>query len=53
MSQRGEVTGMVALMKTTMKKVERGLQNVDTFYKTEGIPRKAEAASKKASKTSP
>ena len=52
MSQRGEVMGMVSVLKTTMRKVERVMQNLDTFYKTEGIPKKAELESKKKDKAS-
>ena len=47
MSQRGEVMGMVSDMKAKMKKVERVIQNVDTLYRTEGIPRQAELTYKK------
>jgi hypothetical protein len=38
MSQRGECQAMIVLMKTVVKKVERCISSVDTYYKTEGIP---------------
>ena len=46
MSQRGEVQGIITLMKDEVKKVERCCQNVETFYKTEQMPKLAEAAAK-------
>ena len=38
MSRRGECQGVITLMKNVMKKVERCISGVDTFYKTEGMP---------------
>ena len=38
---------MISVMKKVMKKVERSTQNLDIFYKTEGIPMVAERTYKK------
>ena len=47
MSQRGDVMGMIGVMKASLKKTERYVQNVDTYYQTEGILKKAELTYKK------
>ena len=38
MSDRGEVQAVISGMKDVMKKVERVVQSINTFYKTEGMP---------------
>ena len=38
MSDRGAVADLISNMKDVMKKVERVVQAINTFYKTEGMP---------------